>query len=139
MFDAARQDNWDNPELQNDYGFCLLPDDPSEALKALELAVKLGYSSSVNICNRVLVLFRLGRHAAALEVADQAIEGGVTLVVQPSYLWDFTASEPKLLSRARPRRYLLELAIYVADASGNELVAARWRDLKSRLQHGSAH
>jgi hypothetical protein len=134
MFDAARQDNWDDPELQNNYGFCLLPDDALEALKALDLAAKLGFSPTVNICNRVLALFKLGRHATALEVADQAVERWSDLDFAPSVLWDFTASEPKLLTRAHPRWYLLELATYVADASGNELVAARWHDLKSRLE-----
>lgn len=138
MFDAARQDNWDDPELQNNYGFCLLTDNPLEALKALELAAKLGFSPTVNICNRVLALFKLGRHATALEVADQAIERWSDLNLDPSFLWDFTTSEPKLLTRVRPRWYLLELATYVADASGNELVAARWHDLKLRLERDAA-
>jgi hypothetical protein len=134
MFDAARQDNWDDPELQNDYGFCLLPDDPLEAVKALEFAAKLGFSSTVNTCNRMLGLFMLGRHATALEVADQAMERWGDLDRVPSYLWDFAASEPTLLTRARPCWYLLELAVHVADASGDALVAARWRDRKSRLE-----
>ena len=98
MFDAARQDHWDDPELQNNYGFCLLPDDPAEALKALELAAKLGFSHTVNICNRVLALFKLGRHAAALEVADQAIERWSDLDISGSVLWDFTSSEPSLIT-----------------------------------------
>lgn len=139
MFDAARQDNWDDPELQNNYGFCLLLDDPLEALKALELAAKLGFSYTVNVCNRLLALFMLGRHAAALEVAEQAIERWDDLDQDPSYLWDFTSSEPKLLTRARPRPYLLDLATHVADASGNELVAARWHNLNSRLTGGGAN
>jgi hypothetical protein len=139
MFDAARQDSWDDPELQNNYGFCILPDDPSEALKALELAAKLGFSRTVNICNRVLALFMVGRSATALEVAEQAIERWSDLDLEPSFLWDFTASEPTLLTRISPRRYLLDLATYVADASGNELVAARWHDLKSRLAGDAPH
>jgi hypothetical protein len=139
VLDAARQDHWDNPYLQNDYGFCLLPDDPAEALKAFELAASLGSSRTVNICNRVLALFRLGRNAAALELADQAIEHWNDLDHTPAYLWDFTTSEPKLLTRACPRCYLLALATRVADTSGNELVAARWRDRQSRLPHDSAH
>ena len=137
MFDAARQDNWDDAELQNNYGFCVIPDDPSEALKALELAAKLGFSSTVNICNRVFALFLLGRHAAALEVADQAIERWSDLDSDLSYLWDFRSPEPKLLSPTNPRRYLLELATYAADAAGNELVATRWHDLSSQFEADS--
>lgn len=138
LFDAARQDNWDDPVLQNNYGFCLIPDDPSEALKALELAIKLGFSRTVNICNRVLALFMVGRHAAALEVADQAIERWGDLDNDLATLWDFTTPEPKLLTRVQSRPYLLGLATYVADASGNELVAARWHDLKSRFERDAA-
>ncbi len=137
MFDAARQDNWDDPELQNDYGFCILPDEPSEALKALELAAKLGFARTVNTCNRVLALFMLGRHATALEVADQAIERWSDLDLEPSFLWDFRASEPKLLTRVSPRWYLLDIATYVADASKDQLVAARWHNLVERLTRDS--
>jgi hypothetical protein len=133
VYDAARQEHWDDPVLHNNYGFCLLPDNPSEALAALELAANLGTSLTVNVCNRMLALFMLGRHAAALELADRALANVDSLDVDLSYLWDFTAAEPKLLTRECPRCYLVKLAVYVADASGDELAAARWSDAQSRL------
>jgi tetratricopeptide (TPR) repeat protein len=133
MFDAARQESWDDAEIQNNYGFCLLLDNPSEALKAFEIAVELGFRLTVNTCNRILALFKLGHHAAALEVADQAIDRWSDLDAQESYLWDFEAAEPTLLAHANPRQYLLDLATHVAKESTDELVAARWIALRSRL------
>jgi hypothetical protein len=133
MFDAARHEEWDNAEFHNDYGFCLLPDDPAGALEALELASRLGFRRTVNVCNRVLAIFRMGRHAAALEVAERAIDRWNDLDTDPSFLWDFTSPEPKLLERESPRSYLAKLAAYVADASGDRAAAARWADIQRRL------
>jgi hypothetical protein len=137
VYDAARQEQWDDPILHNNYGFCLLPDYPTEALAALELAASFGVSGTVNVCNRMLALFMLGRHAAALELADRAVEGWDELDIDLSYLWDFIAPEPTLLARQCPRCYLVKLAAHVADASGDDKAAARWSDVESRLRvHG---
>jgi hypothetical protein len=133
MFDAARHEQWDNAEFHNNFGFCLLPDDPAGALEALELASKMGYRGTVNVCNRVLALFHVGRHAAALEVAERAVDGWKDLDTVPSYLWDFTSPEPKLLEKQCPRCYLIKLAAHVAKASGDEVTAARWGDTLRRL------
>jgi tetratricopeptide (TPR) repeat protein len=133
MFDAARREQEDNADLHNNFGFCLLPDDPAGALKALELASRLGHRRTVNVCNRILALFYMGRYAAALEVAERTIEKWEELDTDSSYLWDFTSPEPKLLDRQCPRCYLVKLAAYIANASGDEVAAARWGDIQRRL------
>jgi len=133
MFDAARHEEWESADFHNNYGFCLLPDDPAGALDALELASRLGYTETVNVGNRVLALFRLGKHAAALEVAERAVDRWKDLDTDSSYLWDFASPEPKLLDKQSPRRYLLKLAVHIANASGNEVAAARWEDIQRRL------
>jgi hypothetical protein len=133
MFDAARHEQWDNAEFHNHFGFCLLPDDPGGALEALEIASRLGYRQTVNVYNRVLALFRMGRHAAALEIAERAIDRWKDLDTDPSYLWDFTSPEPKLLDNENPRSYLVNLAAHVARASGNEAAAVQWADIQRRL------
>jgi hypothetical protein len=135
---AALRTQWENAELHNDLGFCLLPDDPAEALKELETASRLGFPRTVNVCNRILALFMTGSYAAALEVADRAVEGWKDLDRDLSYLWDFRSPEPRLLPRECPRCHILKLAVHVADASGDELAAARWRDIQSRLVGGHA-
>jgi hypothetical protein len=134
MFDAARHEEWENAHLHNNFGFCLLPDDPAAALEALELASRLGYRGTVNVDNRVLALFRLGRRAAALDVAERAVEGWKDLDNHTgAYLWDFTSPEPKLLEKACPRCYLLKLAVHMANESGDEPAAARWADIQRRM------
>ena len=137
MFDTARHEQWDNADFHNNFGFCLLPDDPAESFNALELASELGYRRTVNVCNRVLALFRMGRHAAALEIAERAVDRWKDLGSDLSYLWDFTSPEPKLLDKQCPRCYLAKLAVHVANASGDEAAAARWEDIQRRLL--SAH
>lgn len=135
MFDAARHERWEDAELHNNFGFCLLPEDPEGALEALELANRLGLRRTVNACNRILALFLIGRHAAALEVAEHAIDRWKDLDRDlAAYLWDFKSPEPKLLDRQCARCYIVRLGVHVADASGNELTAARWRDIQRRLR-----
>jgi hypothetical protein len=133
MFDEARRAQWENAEFHNNYGFCILPDDPAESLTALELASNLGYARTVNVCNRMLALSMIGKNAAALELADRAIDMWEALDNDLSILWDITISHPVLLSGECPRCYIIKLAVHISEQSGDESEAARWRAIKSRL------
>jgi hypothetical protein len=133
LYDEARRTQWENAEFHNNYGFCILPDDPVESLKALELASNLGYVRTVNICNRMLALSMTGKNAAALELADRAIDRWESLETIPSVLWDTAISNPVLLRQACPRCYILNLAIHISEESKDESEMARWHTIKSRL------
>jgi Tfp pilus assembly protein PilF len=133
MFDEARHAQWNNAEFHNNYGFCILPDDPAESIKALELAGSLGYVRTVNICNRMLALSMIGKNAAALEVADRAIDRWETLDTDPSILWDINISNPELDRQECPRCYILKLAVHISKESGDEAEAVRWRTRAARL------
>lgn len=137
LFDTARQFDWADALIQNNYGFCILPDDPEAALVALEYAGSTGLHTTVNTANRMLALHWLGRPAAALAIADGALEHWNDLDSHPSYLWDFvgTRSEATLLDGVCPRCYLIRLATAVAEASGDLTEIERWSRRLTKLTH----
>ncbi|MFN8149098.1 MAG: hypothetical protein U0R76_16750 [Candidatus Nanopelagicales bacterium] len=71
---------------QNNFGFCLIPDDPARALEHLETAERLGYEDAVNLANQILCLRLLGR-------SDEAAAKAESLLTdvdphQTGYLWE---------------------------------------------------
>lgn len=137
VLDGARRLSWELPEPHNDYGFCLLPDDPAGALAALDEATRLGYRRTVNVCNRILALHLLDRDADALGVAASMAANYENEETLPSMLWapESVSGEPRLLEAANPRQYAIDLAVVIADRVGGG-VAADWRALRARLSGG---
>jgi len=75
LFEAAKRDNPDDAEVRNNYGFCILPDNPEDGLQEIRAAEALGFTPrSVNLANRMYGLFRLRRYASALEVAERLFQ-----------------------------------------------------------------
>lgn len=135
MFDAVRQTDRDDPDLQNNYGFCLIPDKPRTALAALEAARRLGKKDAINRANRALTLARLDRSAAALEVLEAAFEVWPDLDTDPAYLWAIEpASDPQLV-RECPRCYLVKLGAWIARDSGDVALGDRWTRRVEKLTH----
>lgn len=60
---------------QNNYGFCLIPEDPSLALDHLRRGQDLGFDDPVNGANQVLCLVLLGRADEAADLAAQVLAG----------------------------------------------------------------
>lgn len=137
LFDTAREFDWSDALIQNNYGFCVLPDDPEVALVALEYAGSTGLHTTVNTANRMLALHWLGREAAALVIAENAMEHWDDLDSHPSWLWDFTGnrSQTTLLDGVCPRCYLVRLAGAVAEASGDTTEVERWGRRLAKLTH----
>ncbi len=125
-------------ESYNNYGFCLLPDDPEAALSALEKAHSLGDNSSVNLTNRVLALSWLDRSAMALELAFNATQEWGKLDQTPSFLWDFKSQreETFLLANVCPRCYLVRLSVRIAESTGDDVLSARWRRFAEKVGIG---
>jgi hypothetical protein len=87
----------------------------------------------------MLALHWLGRHAAALAIADGALERWNDLDSHPSYLWSYIGpkSETTLLEHVCPRCYLVRLAATIAEASGDVTEVERWGRRLSKLTHVS--
>jgi hypothetical protein len=130
MFKIVTEVDKDHTEALNNYGFCILPDDPERALTALRSAAQKGWGTEpVNIANRVLALATLGRRTAALQLAEEHFTNGAESRFGSGYLWDINTPlvEPKLIRVDRVDRYIAELAARVAEETGDNELAVRWR------------
>lgn len=123
----------DNAELLNALGFCLAPTDPDRSMDFLERARGLGYARTVNLCNRLFILYSLGKYAALLEVAEAAIESWKSLDSTRSILWNFESDSPEVMKMACPRCYVKKIACFVAEKHGDESTQRRWRELVATL------
>jgi hypothetical protein len=124
----------DDADAHNNKGFCLLPDDPAAALESLERARDLDYEPQiVNVANRVTALVRLGRLAAANELAD----GGYTRFhdSQPvrAALWDLDSlgADPTIVHVSDTTDFVAGLGIHIACAVEDETLEERWAARKS--------
>jgi hypothetical protein len=77
----------DDPEIQNNLGFCLIPIDPKVALEHLKAASNMGYPrTTTNSYNQMCCYWALGRPRAALNIAS-AEWSKLSAAPEPSLLW----------------------------------------------------
>jgi len=139
IFEAAKELTPRSAEAHNNYGFCILPDRPEEALIALVVAADLLGSDTwaVNVGNRLLALRKLGRLTTALELAERFIAAAPSVEPNSAYMWSFETNEAELLLVDDVRMYALGLAVKIAADTGDELLTTRWQrkveELKSAL------
>lgn len=138
VFETVRHLNPSDAEAANNYGFCLLPDDPASALLALEEAARLGYDQrAVNVANRVLCLIRLGRLTTALDLCEKTLLDWDILSAREAYLWDLDEEEegePSLSSVDDARVYLAELGLMAARASADIATVEKWTEFRRRVE-----
>ena len=100
LFEAALRLDPRNANALNNLGFCLLPDDPEQALRHLDAAIDTGSADmEISNANRVLALALLGRWTSACDLAaahlsrhgDSSARGPVWLWESSSLLNDNTA------------------------------------------------
>lgn len=78
----------DSAESHNNLGFCLMPDDPEQALSHFEEATRHGWPNlSLSEANRVLCLLKLGRRTSALDLATEFVSKEPRPVGR-TWLWD---------------------------------------------------
>lgn len=106
-------------EAHNNLGFCLLPDDPTQAVMYLHRAVELGFAapatSAVNLMQAYLML---GENRLALNAAEEVWndwEGSAPVV--RVWLWDFRV-DPRPVLVSDPRLPTLWLAMEAASRLG---------------------
>ncbi|WP_239337813.1 hypothetical protein [Frankia sp. CiP3] len=140
LFSAYLESDWDDGEMHNHYGFCILPDRPEVALDAFERAARAGYRKSINLANRTLALYWLGRSARLLEMVDSAFEAEEIKHRRDAYLWSFVdgREQSKLVPLTCPWCYAAELAVRVAAESGDDLLKARWKLRTQELKNECA-
>lgn len=103
LFEAALHLEPDNPDSLNNLGFCLLPDDPAQALEYFDRALETGRGDIELIqVNRMLALAKLGRQTSMLDLAADYLHRYADSSPRPtSWLWDIKSvlqdGEPKLV------------------------------------------
>jgi TPR repeat protein len=99
LFEAILLQDQDSSMANNNLGFCLLPDDPEQALEYLDRAVQLGIKPlELAEANRMLALALLGRSTSLFDLAarvfdlDAASSAGEEPLLPSSlggsFLWD---------------------------------------------------
>jgi hypothetical protein len=137
IFEAARILEPLNGEAHNNYGFCLLPDHPRDALIALRQAEKLQGPKLVNSINQAIGHWLLGEYDHATRVVAETYGRGPT-DEQQAYLWDyFDAESEPTVTTFDPMRYLcrfgLKLAKQAQDTEAIKTWMARVADLPQDL------
>ncbi|NED99293.1 hypothetical protein [Phytoactinopolyspora halotolerans] len=134
LFDAARILEPQDAEAHNNYGFCLTPDDPETALRALVRAEELGVAAkALNLLNQSIALRLLGRPADALAAAERALDqtGGRS---EPAWLWDnLIASDEPTIENVDLVTYIRRLGRDLAEELGEEEQMDLWRQRLSVL------
>jgi hypothetical protein len=131
LFLATREVSPYSADAQNNYGFCILPDRPDEALNAFEEAARLGDRSPTNVGNRMYALMKLGRLTSALDLAEQVVQTFAENRRSDSgWMWsiaDENCEEPPLLEVDDMRVYNLDLAVHIAELTGDAALSEQWR------------
>lgn len=133
LFDAARILEPQDAEAHNNYGFCLTPDDPETALRALVRAEELGASTALNLLNQSIALRLLGRLADALMAAECAHDrlGGRS---EPAWLWmNLTTSEEPTIENVDLLTYIRRFGRDLAEELGEEEQSDLWWDPVSEV------
>lgn len=120
----------DDPDITNNYGFCLLVDDPESATQWLERAAALreGRIDSTNVANRVYAAVLLGDHERAVELAEGLYEASQTATFQHAYLWVAGTDGPELGEEVDPVHYVAKLAVTAAEALDRSDLVKLWQD-----------
>lgn len=116
-----------DPDVVNNYGFCLLADDPATALTWLNRAAALRGSDfdPTNAANRTFALNRLNQFEEALRVAEDLAERGTTC---SAYLWLAKGEDWTLGEHVDALTYTAEQARLAAKALGDLVAAEKWAD-----------
>jgi hypothetical protein len=132
LFEATAEMQVEDPQTQNNLGFCLLPDEPERALKHLNRASSLGpLDLNVTTANRVLCLASLGRYTSALDLARDHLAAEEPNS-EGAFLWDAATileddGTPALLDEVGDlRSYIKSVAALVARRSGDADLYDEW-------------
>ncbi len=121
VFRALLRIRPNDPEINNNYGFCLLADEPSSALDWLKRAADLREDpDATNLANRAFAFSSLGQYQEVLMLADELWHLDEE-AVRPAFLWlEGSDGRPVLGEDLDPRLYIARLAQRAAEELGHE-------------------
>ncbi|MGV9541029.1 hypothetical protein ACWDSF_06850 [Nocardia beijingensis] len=140
LFRAVCRERPDDAEAHNNVGFCLLPDEPTQALIHLLKSRELGFDSfATNAVNMMQAYFLNYHYRLALDVAQAVWETWKTSAPRlRAHLWSWEnpeAPQPVLIDDQRIP--VLYLAAEAAKRLGNERAEGLWRNRHS--EHCPSH
>ncbi len=124
LFAFALHESPDDAELLNNLGFCLIPDDPRDALNRLEEAARRGYEhGAINLYNRALCKMLLGDLKSSLDMITVAWPLGEG---KRASLWSLGPHGLELYETDNTQHELALLAHRAASALGDENATEHW-------------
>lgn len=133
LFEAAKRDYPSDPEVLNNYGFCMLPASPKEGLDEIEAAGRLGYTrQDIILANRLYGLFLQNRFTSALRAAEDLYSKEESH--HDAYLWDWRKPpESTVPITIDSRRYAVELSLHITRKISDVTEWNVWADRATRL------
>lgn len=126
LFRAILDAEPNNAQAHNNLGFCIMPDDAAGALLEFDRAASLGLEfTPMVIGNRIYALAALGRATSALDLAERLVERFHEIPEINGWMWAFEG-DPKLLEVNDIRRYALDLAVHIAEGTGDAELLRVW-------------
>jgi len=133
MFEAASALSPSNPEIFNNWAFCLIPDDPEKALSLLDDAAALGMEQATTVvANRLLCYLRLERYATGLALAESMCAGWADLAGRRSFLWEIEG--PPEVSSVDGLAYILDVITAIAAATSDPVIQNKWKSKVEELR-----
>ncbi len=132
---AASQKPYDG-HFWNNLGFCLIPEDPLEALGYLRTAADMSYPRpSVNIYNQMCCYIALRRSREALAIASAAWPSIRSNYPSGATLWklDDATADWVIFETDDDRLSVTELAMALAHGEGWPAEEKEWRDRQEEL------
>ncbi|MCL2584083.1 MAG: tetratricopeptide repeat protein [Streptosporangiales bacterium] len=118
---------WPNdPELLNDWGFCLMPESPDAALELLARASGVkGNKELITVANQLRCFLGLNRRAEALAIAERIV-GSLGLYCEESaFMWSLDVFA---LENVRDvRMYIIDVIDRIVDLSGEVELSRQWK------------
>jgi hypothetical protein len=118
-----------DPDINNNYGFCLLVDDPESAVRWLERAATLNEGRQLdgtNLANRIYAATLLKDDERALALAEVLFTASRTQTFVSAYLWLDNGDGPVLGDDVHPLMYGATLALRAAERLGRQDAVTIW-------------
>jgi hypothetical protein len=126
MFEAATALTPDNGELINNWAFCLIPDDPEQALGLLDKAITFGMATArTTTANKLYCYLLLERYSTGLAYAEDVLTNWSSLVGKSGYMWRIN-EEPATVSRVNLMIYTLDVIEAIAKSTCDPLLETAW-------------
>lgn len=137
IFESIAEIQPNDAHAFNNWGFCLIPDQPDVALPLLQQAATLGLDSlGTNVGNRVLCLSLIDRTASALSLAERFWSTvPAALTREPGFMWERTSpgGDFEIAEVRDCSHYVASLAAELAHTAGDPTLADQWRERAASL------